>query len=97
MTLQREDSDLRYSLSLSLSLSTSLILLLQIINSELFKNLREVHGEEYLIFMGQKLIPVAGNVREDDLGISPESIDEIAAEVDIIVNSAANTTFDERS
>lgn len=47
--------------------------------------------------MLSKLVPVVGNVREDNVGIEAEAIDEIAGEVDIIVNSAANTTFDERS
>ncbi|CAA6659853.1 unnamed protein product [Spirodela intermedia] len=68
----------------------------EVINSELFRLLREIHGEGYQAFMEQKLVPVAGNVRQPDLGISLESIDEIVAAVDIIVNSAANTTFDER-
>ena len=43
-----------------------------------------------------KLVPVVGNVCESDLGLDGDSADVIAKEVDIIVNSAANTTFDER-
>lgn len=46
--------------------------------------------------MWSKLVPVIGNVREDNVGIEAEAADEIAGEVDIIVNSAANTSFDER-
>ncbi|KAK9153354.1 hypothetical protein Sjap_000834 [Stephania japonica] len=46
--------------------------------------------------MLKKLIPVAGNVCESSLGIEASIADEIANEVDVIVNSAANTTFDER-
>ncbi|KAK9128285.1 hypothetical protein Syun_017082 [Stephania yunnanensis] len=68
----------------------------EIINAELFKRLKEVHGKSYQSFMLKKLIPVAGNVCESSLGIEASIVDEIANEVDIIVNSAANTTFDER-
>lgn len=43
-----------------------------------------------------KLIPVVGNVCETNLGIEEDMAGIIAKDVDIIVNSAANTTFDER-
>jgi fatty acyl-CoA reductase len=42
------------------------------------------------------LVPVVGNVREFGVGIAKEIASEITEEVDIIVNMAANTTFDER-
>jgi fatty acyl-CoA reductase len=47
--------------------------------------------------MLSKLVPVVGNICESDLGLDEDSADVIAKEVDLIVNSAANTTFDERS
>ena len=43
-----------------------------------------------------KLVPVVGNVCETDLGLDEDLANLIANEVDVIVNSAANTTFDER-
>lgn len=43
-----------------------------------------------------KLVPVVGNVCESNLGIEEDMAEIIAKDVDIIVNSAANTTFDER-
>lgn len=46
--------------------------------------------------MLEKIIPVLGDVRETGIGIKSEIAEKIAEEVDIIVNSAANTTFDER-
>lgn len=46
--------------------------------------------------MLSKLVPVVGNVCESNLGIDDHTAEVIAKEVDIIVNSAANTTFDER-
>ncbi|XWS43283.1 hypothetical protein CRYUN_Cryun16bG0089700 [Craigia yunnanensis] len=68
----------------------------EIINAELFKCLQQTYGNSYQSFMLSKLIPVVGNVCESDLGLDGDSPDVIAKEVDIIVNSAANTTFDER-
>lgn len=46
--------------------------------------------------MLSKLVPVLGNVCESNLGLEETALDEIVKDVDIIVNSAANTTFDER-
>lgn len=69
---------------------------LQVVDTELFKCLQEIHGEGYDSFIAKKLVPVVGDVREANVGISPDLADEIADQVDVIINSAANTTFDER-
>ncbi|KAJ0612669.1 putative oxidoreductase [Helianthus annuus] len=68
----------------------------EIINTELFKSLQQAYGKSYQSFMLSKLVPVIGNVCESNLGLDEETADVIAKDVDIIVNSAANTTFDER-
>ncbi|XP_012485655.2 fatty acyl-CoA reductase 2, chloroplastic [Gossypium raimondii] len=68
----------------------------EIINAELFNCLQQTYGNSYQSFMLSKLVPVVGNVCESDLGLDDELADLISKEVDIIVNSAANTTFDER-
>ncbi|GAV86140.1 SET domain-containing protein/Sterile domain-containing protein/NAD_binding_4 domain-containing protein [Cephalotus follicularis] len=68
----------------------------EIINAELFKCLRQTYGKSYQAFMLRKLVPVVGNVCESNLGIEEDLANVMAKEVDIIVNSAANTTFDER-
>ncbi|KAI4300651.1 hypothetical protein L6164_034003 [Bauhinia variegata] len=67
----------------------------EIINTELFKCLRKTHGKSYQAFMLSKLVPVVGDICESNLGIEEELSNVIADEVDVIVNSAANTTFDE--
>jgi len=67
-----------------------------VVDTELFKCLQEIHGEDYHTFVASKLVPVVGNVREFGVGIAKEIASEIAEEVDIIVNMAANTTFDDR-
>ncbi|GER39942.1 fatty acyl-CoA reductase 2 [Striga asiatica] len=68
----------------------------EIINAELFKNLKQIHGKSYEAFMLSKLVPVAGNVCETNLGLAEDASTFMAKEVDVIINSAANTTFDER-
>ncbi|KAK4281778.1 hypothetical protein QN277_013231 [Acacia crassicarpa] len=68
----------------------------EIINTELFKCLRQTHGKSYQAFMLSKLVPVVGNICESRLGLDEDLSEIIADEVDVIVNSAANTTFDER-
>ncbi|KAL6642512.1 hypothetical protein ACP70R_020693 [Stipagrostis hirtigluma subsp. patula] len=68
----------------------------EVADTELFKCLQEIHGEDYQAFVAQKLVPVVGDIREANLGISPELADVIAEEVDIVVNSAGNTNFRER-
>ncbi|KAL8263076.1 hypothetical protein R6Q59_024425 [Mikania micrantha] len=68
----------------------------EIINTELFSSLQQVYGQSYQSFMLSKVVPVIGNVCESNLGLDEDTADVIAKDVDIIVNSAANTTFDER-
>ncbi|KAK4591650.1 hypothetical protein RGQ29_016186 [Quercus rubra] len=68
----------------------------EILDSELFKCLEQMHGESFKAFMMRKLIPVAGNVCELNLGMDLNTTNEIAKEVDVIINSAGNTNFDER-
>lgn len=46
--------------------------------------------------MLSKLVPVVGNVCESNLGLDEDIANVIVKDVDIVVNSAANTTFDER-
>ncbi|KAK4834436.1 hypothetical protein QYF36_022688 [Acer negundo] len=69
----------------------------EIINAELFKCLRQTYGKSYQAFMLSKLVPVVGNVCESNLGLEGEFADMVVKDVDVIVNSAANTTFDERT
>ncbi|KAL8147186.1 hypothetical protein AgCh_004781 [Apium graveolens] len=68
----------------------------EIIDTELFKCLKQKHGKSYQAFMSSKLFPVVGNVCESNLGLDDDMATAIMHDVDIIVNSAANTTFDER-
>ncbi|PIN07802.1 Acyl-CoA reductase [Handroanthus impetiginosus] len=68
----------------------------EIINIELFKRLKQIHGKSYRAFLLSKLIPMVGNICEANLGLDEDGADFITKDVDVIINSAANTTFDER-
>lgn len=80
----------------SFLISVCLCACVQIINAELFKNLKQIHGKSYQAFMLSKLIPVVGNVCETDLGLDEDAAEFMSREVDVIINSAATTTFHER-
>ncbi|KAH9317090.1 hypothetical protein KI387_018859, partial [Taxus chinensis] len=69
----------------------------EIIDKELFKVLREQHGDGYTSFMLNKVVPVVGDTSVPNLGISEQSVREHLWEtLHVIVNTAANTNFDER-
>ncbi|CAN4117272.1 unnamed protein product [Withania somnifera] len=68
----------------------------EIMESELFKYLEEMHGESYKLFIQNKLVPIVGNMYEPNLGMDIVTAQQIAQEIDLIVDSAAVTTFDER-
>ncbi|KAK6941971.1 Fatty acyl-coenzyme A reductase, NAD-binding domain [Dillenia turbinata] len=68
----------------------------EIINSALFKCLQQTHGRSYQAFMLSKLVPLVGNVCESNLGLDKDLANVLRKEVEVIINSAANTTFDER-
>ncbi|CAM8971448.1 unnamed protein product [Rhodiola kirilowii] len=68
----------------------------EIVNTELFKTLRQIHGNAYQSFIMSKLVAVVGDVSKSDVGLDDTATSSIANDVDVIVNSAANTTFDER-
>lgn len=69
----------------------------QIINKELFRVLKEKYGDGYQEFMLSKLCAVSGDIRQDNLGIHDSNLKEaMCNEINIVVNVAANTTFDER-
>lgn len=58
--------------------------------------LKATHGDDYETFMNRKLTAVSGTISTDGLGISNDIAKDLSKIVDVIVNSAATTTFDER-
>ncbi|KAL0867047.1 hypothetical protein Bca101_046165 [Brassica carinata] len=68
----------------------------EIISSDLFKLLKQMHGRSYEAFMKSKLIPIIGDIGEENLGMNSEAADKISEEIDVIINCAGRTTFDDR-
>ncbi|OEL29049.1 Fatty acyl-CoA reductase 2 [Dichanthelium oligosanthes] len=68
----------------------------EVVDTVLFIRLQEIHGNDYHSFVARKLVPVVGDIRDANICIAPDLTNEIAKEVDIIVSSAANTSFNER-
>ena len=57
--------------------------------SPVFGRLREMHGEAFGERVAAKLVAVEGNIGEANLGLSPEDLARVQAEVSVVVNSAA--------
>ncbi|PRQ34450.1 putative oxidoreductase [Rosa chinensis] len=69
----------------------------EILGKELFKVLRETRGEDFDSFVSQKVIALPGDIGFENLGMKDVVLMEnMCNEIQIIVNSAANTKFDER-
>ncbi|KAL0848220.1 hypothetical protein Bca101_021467 [Brassica carinata] len=68
----------------------------EIISSDLFKLLKQMHGSSYEAFMKSKLIPVVGDIGEDNVGIESQIACKISDEIDVIISCAGRTTFDDR-
>ncbi|KAK6232335.1 hypothetical protein SCA6_002408 [Theobroma cacao] len=60
---------------------------------KLFKCVKQKYGKYYEAFTMSKLVPVEGNVCQSDLGLEEEIANAIKKGVQIIINSAANTSF----
>jgi fatty acyl-CoA reductase len=59
--------------------------------------LREKFGEDFNSFISRKVEVVAGDVAVENLGIKDNNIKNVMfEEIDLIINSAATTNFDER-
>ncbi|KAK1435079.1 hypothetical protein QVD17_00839 [Tagetes erecta] len=64
---------------------------------DLFKLLREKHGTNLQTFLSEKVTLVAGDITCEDLGVQDPSLKaEMWRDVDVVVNAAATTNFDER-
>ncbi|XP_059314843.1 fatty acyl-CoA reductase 1-like [Lycium ferocissimum] len=70
----------------------------EVMQTQLFSVLREKIGANNLnSLIKEKVFPVAGDISFEDFGIeNSEMKDKMSKEIDIIINSAATTRFDER-
>ncbi|XP_076893981.1 alcohol-forming fatty acyl-CoA reductase-like [Bidens hawaiensis] len=66
------------------------------VGKDLFKLLKEKHGTNLKKFLSEKVTPVGGDITCEDLGVQDSTLkDEMWRDVDIVVNAAATTNFDE--
>ncbi|CAK7329346.1 unnamed protein product [Dovyalis caffra] len=69
----------------------------EVIGKDLFKVLREKHGASLHSFISERVTPVPGDIAYEDLGVKDSSLkDEMWREIDVVLNFAATTHFDER-
>uniref|UniRef100_A0A7N0UA36 Fatty acyl-CoA reductase n=1 Tax=Kalanchoe fedtschenkoi TaxID=63787 RepID=A0A7N0UA36_KALFE len=69
----------------------------EMINKELFRVMKEKWGGGLNTFISEKVVPVAGDISCEDLGVKETGLmEEMWREVDVVVNLAATTNFDER-
>src|SRR5258708_38297433 len=64
-----------------------------VITAPPFDPLRERYGTAMDGFIRDKVVVVGGDIAEDNLGFSDEEAQRIADDLDIIINSAGNVTF----
>src|SRR6266850_7596066 len=64
-----------------------------VITAPPFDPLRERYGNALDGFIRDKVVVVGGDIAEDNLGFSDEEAQRIADDLDVIINSAGNVTF----
>ncbi len=64
--------------------------------SAIFTTLRRRYQERFDNFIAEKVTVLEGDLTFDRLGLDEEAFDAVAAETDVIINSAAVVSFDER-
>ncbi|KAJ1269629.1 hypothetical protein BS78_07G226300 [Paspalum vaginatum] len=68
----------------------------EVIDTELFRVLREKHGKSFQQFVEEKVVALAGDIVRENLGLEAPVLDALAKDIDVIVNIAATTNFYER-
>src|SRR5467141_3328897 len=64
-----------------------------VITAPPFDPLRERYGSAMEGFIRDKVVIVGGDIAEDNLGFSDEEAQQIADDIDVVLNSAGNVTF----
>src|SRR5437868_5366086 len=64
-----------------------------VITAPPFDPLRERYGDATDGFIRDKVVVVGGDIAEDNLGFTEEEAIRIAGDIDVLINSAGNVTF----
>src|SRR5258708_8600493 len=65
----------------------------KVISAPPFDPVRERYGTAFEDFVRDKVAIVGGDIAEDNLGFSEEEAEAIAKDIDVVINSAGNVTF----
>lgn len=66
----------------------------ELYESSAFDRIRSFYQDRADDFLSEKLIAVAGDISEENLGLQPTELERLGKEVDIVINSAAVVSFD---
>src|SRR5438105_14059160 len=64
-----------------------------VISAPPFDPVRERYGDAFEDFVRDKVAIVGGDIAENNLGFSEEEAEAIAKDIDVVINSAGNVTF----
>ncbi|KAI3411444.1 Fatty acyl-CoA reductase [Psidium guajava] len=69
----------------------------EVLGKDLFRVVKEKHGPNFGSLISEKVTVVPGDITSEDLGVMDSDLREhMWAQIDVIVNLAATTNFDER-
>ncbi|TQE11371.1 hypothetical protein C1H46_002934 [Malus baccata] len=78
-------------------LAMGILPLLNFARKELFRVLKEKLGPDFDSFISEKVVAIPGDVTSENLGVKEFQLrEEMCNEIQIILNFAATTNFDER-
>src|SRR5881227_3142389 len=64
-----------------------------VITAPPFDPLREIYGGAFEGFIRDKVTVLGGDIAEVDLGYSEEEAQKVADDIDVVINTAGNVTF----
>ncbi|KAH7512811.1 hypothetical protein FEM48_Zijuj12G0129600 [Ziziphus jujuba var. spinosa] len=68
----------------------------EVIGKELFRVLREKWDTNFESLIAEKVAAISGDVSCENLGLDVNDMEKLWKDIDVIVNSAATTSFDGR-
>jgi len=73
------------------------MLIIQVIHTDLFRVLRDQRGQDFDSFISRKIEVISGDVSLHNFGLKDEKLKiKMLEEINVVVNFAASTRFDER-
>lgn len=66
----------------------------ELLTSDVFDALRQIHGEQFEVWVKEKVAPVEGELTDERLGFNDEDYQRLQNEVDVFINIAGLVQFD---